>query len=177
MNFCSIGSAKQRRRLLKGLVKSTKQKDGFNRNGNLQQLRMGGTTAELQCMRLSVTSSYIKHDGCLLSLCSCCDTVLVEQMDEAKAKWLQLAAMAKDELQGMRLSVTSSCMKHDGCLLSQQYCDLAVNSVDGRGMVKWLLLLLWLMCFKLKRQTQHPTVHTILCNFKFYVKLAKFCQH
>jgi hypothetical protein len=24
-------------------------------------------------------------------------------------------------------------MKHDGCLLSQQYCDMAVISVDGRG--------------------------------------------
>jgi hypothetical protein len=32
--------------------------------------------------------------------------VLVGWKDEAKAKWLQLAAMAKDELQGMRLSVT-----------------------------------------------------------------------
>jgi hypothetical protein len=74
-------------------------------------------------MRLSVTSSYIKDDGCLLSLYSACDTVLVRRTDEAKAKWLQLAATVKDELQGMRLSVTSSCMKHDGCLLSQQYCD------------------------------------------------------
>jgi hypothetical protein len=93
---------------------------------------MCGKTAEYHCMRLSVTSSYIKHDGCLLSVYSC-DTVLVEQMDEAKAKWLQLAAMAKDALQGMRLSVTSSCLKHDGCLLSQQYCDTAVISADGRG--------------------------------------------
>jgi hypothetical protein len=109
-------SAKQRRRRLKGQVKSTKQKDG-----NLQQLKKMwcGTTAELQCMRLSVTSSYIKHDGCRLSLYSW-DTILVEWMDEAKVKWLQRAATAKDELQGMRLSVTSSCMKHDGCLLSQQ---------------------------------------------------------
>jgi hypothetical protein len=71
-------------------------------------------------MRLSVTSSYIKHDGCLLSLYSC-DTVLARWKDEAKAKWPQLAATAKDELQGMRLSVTSSRMKHDGCLLSQQF--------------------------------------------------------
>jgi hypothetical protein len=54
-------------------------------------------------------------------------------MGEAKAKWLPLAATAKAELQGMRLSVTSSCMKHDGCLLSQQYCDTAVISADGRG--------------------------------------------
>jgi hypothetical protein len=100
--------AKQRRRRLKGQVKSTKQKDGFNHNGNLQQLTMCGTTAELHCMRLSVTSSYIKHDGCLLVSLYSCDTVLVERTDEAKAKWLQLAAMAKDELQGMRLSVTSS---------------------------------------------------------------------
>jgi hypothetical protein len=122
----TISSAKQRRQRLKGQVKSTKQKDG-----NLQQLKMCGTTAESQCMRLSVTSSYIKHDGCLLSLYSC-DTVLVERKDEAKAKWLQLAATAKDELQGMRLSVTSSCMKHDGCLLSQQYCDKAVISEGHR---------------------------------------------
>jgi hypothetical protein len=134
MNFYSIGSAKQRRRLLKGRVKSTKQKDESNRrNGNLQQLKMyGSTTAELQGLRLSVTSSYIKHDGCLLSL-HFCDTALVEWMDEAKAKWLQLAAMAKDELQGMRLSVTSSCMKHDGCLLSQQFvtwlfCKCIINN-------------------------------------------------
>jgi hypothetical protein len=125
-------SAKQRRQRLKGQVKSTKQKDGFNRYGNLQQLTMCGTTAESQCMRVSVTSSYIKHDGCLLSLFSC-DTVLVERKHKAKAKWLQLAATAKDELQCMRLSVTSSCMKHDGCLLSQQYCDTAVISADGRG--------------------------------------------
>jgi hypothetical protein len=83
------GSAKQRRRRLKGQVKYTKQKDGSNqRNGNLQQLRMCGTTAESQGMRLSVTSSYIKHDGCLLFLHSC-DTVSVGWMDEAKAKWLQ----------------------------------------------------------------------------------------
>jgi hypothetical protein len=54
-------SVKQRRRRLKGQVKSTKQKDGSNQhNGNLQQLRMCGTTAELQGLRLSVTSSYIK---------------------------------------------------------------------------------------------------------------------
>jgi hypothetical protein len=127
-------SAKQRRRRLKGQVKSTKQKDGSNRrNGNLQQLTMCGTTAKSHCMRLSVTSSYIKHDGCLLSLYPC-DKVLVERTDdEANAKWLQLAATAKDELQGMRLSVTSSCMKHDGCLLSQQYCDTAVISADGKG--------------------------------------------
>jgi hypothetical protein len=71
-------------------------------------------------MRLSVTSSYIKHDGCLLSIYSC-DIVLVGWKDEAKAKWLQLAAVAKNELQGTRLSVTSSCMTHDGCLLSQQF--------------------------------------------------------
>jgi hypothetical protein len=115
-------------------VKSTKQKDGGSnwRNGNLQQLKMYGTTAELQGLRLSVTSSYIKHDGCLLSLHSC-DTALAECMGEAKAKRLPLAATAKAELQGMRLSVTSSCMKHDGCLLSQQYCDMAVISADGRG--------------------------------------------
>jgi hypothetical protein len=106
----STRSAKQRRRRLKGKVKSTKQKDGgpTRRNGNLQQLKMYGKTAELQGLRLSVTSSYIKHDGCLLSSLYSCDTVLVERMDEAKAKWLQLAATAKDELQGMRLSVTSS---------------------------------------------------------------------
>jgi hypothetical protein len=78
---------------------------------------MCGTTAELHCMRLSVPSSYIKHDGCLLSIYSC-DIVLVGWKDETKAKWLHLAAMAKNELQGTRLSVTSSCMKHDGCLLS-----------------------------------------------------------
>jgi hypothetical protein len=127
-------SSKQRRQRLKGQVKSTKQKDGSNRrNGNLQQLRMcGTTTAELQGLRLSVTSSYVKHDGCLLSLYSC-DTVLVGWTDEAKAKWLQLAATAKDELQGMRLSVTSSCMKHDGCLLSHQFvkwlfCKCIINN-------------------------------------------------
>jgi hypothetical protein len=118
-------STKQRRKKLKGQVKSIKQ------NGNLQPLKVCGTTAELQCMRLSVASSYIKHDGCLLSLYSY-DTILVGWTDEAKAPWLQLSAKAKDEFQGMRLSVTSSCMKHDGCLLSQQYCDTAVISVDVR---------------------------------------------
>jgi hypothetical protein len=126
-------SAKPRRWRLKGQVKSTKQKDGSNRhNGNLQQLKMCGTTAHLQCMRLSVTSSYIKHDGCLLSLYSC-ETVLVRWTDEAKVKWLQLSAMAKAELRGMRLSVTSWCMKHDGCLLSQQFvtwlfCKCIINN-------------------------------------------------
>jgi hypothetical protein len=73
-----------------------------------------------------------RHDGCLLSLYSC-DTFLVGWTDEAKVKWLQHAAMAKDELQGMRLSVTSSCMKHDGCLLSQQFvtwlvCKYIINN-------------------------------------------------
>jgi hypothetical protein len=48
---------------------------------------MYGTTAALQGLRLLVTSSYIEHDGCLLSLYFC-DTALVEWMDEAKAKWL-----------------------------------------------------------------------------------------
>jgi hypothetical protein len=86
----------------------------------------------LQGLRLSVTSSYIKHDGCLLSLHSC-DTSLVECLGEAKVKWRQLAAMTKDELQGMRLSVTSSCMKHDGYLLSQQFvtwlfCKYIINT-------------------------------------------------
>jgi hypothetical protein len=46
-------------------------------------------------------------------------------MDGAKGKWLQLATTTKDELQEIRLSVTSSCMKHDGCFL-QQYGDMAV---------------------------------------------------
>jgi hypothetical protein len=47
-------------------------------------------------------------------------------MDEAKAKLFQLSAMATAELQGMRLSVTSSCTTHDGCLLSQHAYDIAV---------------------------------------------------
>jgi hypothetical protein len=127
-------SAKQRRRRLKGQVKSTKQKDGSNRhNGNLQQLTMCGTTAELQGLRVSVTSSYIKHDGCLLSLHSCDTALVLACMGEAKVKWRQLAAMTTDELQGMRVSVTSSCMKHDGCLLSQQFvtwlfCTYIINT-------------------------------------------------
>jgi hypothetical protein len=42
-------------------------------------------------------------------------------------------ATSKDELQGTRLSVTSSCVKHDGCLLSQQFvawpfCKYIINN-------------------------------------------------
>jgi hypothetical protein len=92
-------SVKQRQRRLKGWVKSTKQKNGSNWcYGYLQQLKMCGTTAESHCMRLSVTSSYIKHDGFLLSLHTC-DIVLVGRTDEAREKWLRLAATAKDALQ------------------------------------------------------------------------------
>jgi hypothetical protein len=47
-------------------------------------------------------------------------------MDEAKVKWLQLAATAKAELQGMRLSVTSLCMKHDAGSLLSTVSDMAV---------------------------------------------------
>jgi stage III sporulation protein SpoIIIAA len=97
-------------------------------------------------------------------------------MDEAKAKWLQHAAMAKTELQEkMRLSVTSSCMKHDGCLLSQQSCDMAVISVDmgGKGEVAAAM-------DKVCSATdiiQATHNYTILCIFTFYVKLAKICQY
>jgi stage III sporulation protein SpoIIIAA len=96
-------------------------------------------------------------------------------MDEAKAKWLQCAAMAKAELQGMRLSVTSPCMKHDGCLLSQQSCDTTVIIVDmgGKGEVTAAMD----KVFSATDAIQATHNYTILCIFTFYVKLAKSCKY
>jgi hypothetical protein len=155
----STSSSKQRRRRIKGQVKSTKQKCG-----STNRRMMCGTTAESQGMRLSVTSSYIKHNGCLLSLHSC-DTVLVGGWtDEAKTEWLQLAATPKLELQRMRLSVTSSGMKHDCCLLSQLSCDTAVISVDMG--VKGEVAAAMDMAFSTEDANLATYIYTILCIFK-----------
>jgi len=132
-------SAKQRRRRLKGWVKSTKQKGSGSIRCNGSPSRRVDLIGEKKicwwCTYKSraartesaVTSSCIRHDGCLLfhscnMLCSTSLTVIhqaegwIYQVNR-KCWW------CTDDGWVVRAerAVTSSCVNHDGCLLSYSY--------------------------------------------------------